>query len=103
MAATVDITLVAVNGKLAHSVQMDQDTITSSGSSQQSDFSVPSGAVGDLAWVITVAGASNIRALFGSNPTAVAAEAGGFLILAGQTREFAARAGDKVAVITAEV
>jgi len=106
MAATVDITLAGVDGKYAgwnipviNPVPVDTDLLTSSGTSQQSDFAVPTNG-GGLVWIITVTG-DKIRAKFGANPTAVAAEDGGWLILDGQTREFVARPGDKVAVITA--
>lgn len=106
MAATVDITLAAVSALSANmmpipvfdSAQVDQDLITSSASSQQSDFSVPAGSRG-LVWNIVVTG-DKVRVMFGANPTAVAAEGGGWLLLAETTTQFAALAGDKVAVIT---
>lgn len=110
MAATVDIALAAAQtpGRsggtmpVPDSSPVDTDVITSSGSSQVSDFSVPPGSFG-LFWILTVTGA-NIRAKFGpGTPTAVAAEDGGWLILSGQTREFSAVPGEKVAIITAEV
>lgn len=107
MATTVDIKLASVRGArpygaalaIVDSITLDDDLLTSSASSQQSDFSVPATTT-DAVWVLTVTG-GNIRALFGANPTATQLEAGGWLILAGQTREFAARAGDKCAIIDA--
>jgi hypothetical protein len=105
--ATVDITLAVVQTQGRHggtvpvfdSAQVDTDTITSSASSQQSDFAVPTGATG-LIWDIVVTGGA-VRVKFGSNPTAVAAEGGGWLLLAETNKQFAATAGDKVAVIDA--
>lgn len=107
MAATVDITLGSSSSlttnrmpmPILDSTEVDSDLITSSGSSQQSDFSVPAGAIG-LIWNIVVTG-DKVRVKFGSNPTAVAAEGGGWLLLAETTTQFAALGGDKVAVITA--
>ena len=107
MAATVDIALAKVENAAVGGAQMpviapvplDTDLITTISSSQQSDFAVPAGTVGAF-WVITATG-DKIRAKFGADPTAVAAEDGGWLILDGQTREFSAVPGHKVAVITA--
>lgn len=105
--ATVDIALGSVQARGTHggtlpvidATMIDHDVITLSGSSQQSDFSVPAGTSG-LVWVITAVDA-NLRVQFGANPTAVAAEGGGWILLSGSVREFAAIAGDKAAVITA--
>ena len=80
------------------SVLKDHDIITLSGSSQQSDFSVPTDGL-RYVWRLTAVGAA-MRVLFGSNPTATAAEAGGFYISSGATEYFNATPGDKVAVIT---
>lgn len=110
MAATVDITLVTVENRVITgatlpvegSTEIDQDTIVASGSSQQSDFAAPGSGLTGAFWVITLTG-GNIRAKFGSNPAAVAAEAGGRLMLAGTTRHVSALGGDKVAIIAAEV
>jgi hypothetical protein len=107
--ATVDIALAAAQSvgrsggtmPVIDAIPIDTDLISSSGSSVQSDFAVPAGAAG-LFWVITVTG-GNVRVKFNDNPTAVAAEDGGWLVLNGQTREFGAVAGHKAAVITAEV
>ena len=104
--AVVDIKLAAVINRSIYNnpapaidaVYIDTDFITLSGTSQQSDFSVPTNAAG-LFWVLTVSG-GNIRALFGSDPTAAATEDGGWLILDGQTRIFSATGGHKVAVIS---
>lgn len=105
--ATVDIAIAAAQTRGANGgtlpvydpVPVDTDLITSSGTSQQTDFTVPAGSYG-LVWCFTVTG-GNVRVKFGDNPTAVAAEDGGWLILDGQTRDFAATAGHKAAVITA--
>lgn len=105
--ATVDIALGSAQARGTHggtlpvmdSTMIDHDVITLSGSSQQSDFSVPAGSVG-LVWVITAVDA-DLRVQFGANPTAAAAEGGGWYVLSGSIREFAATAGDKAAVITA--
>lgn len=104
--AVVDIKLAAVVNRSIYNspapaidaLYADTDLITTSGSSTQADFTVPAEASGYF-WIITVTG-GNIRALFGSNPTAAANEDGGWLILDGQTRVFTASSGQKVAVIT---
>jgi hypothetical protein len=105
--ATVDIAIAAVQTRGSYGgtvpvidpVPVDTDLITSSGTSQLTDFSVPAGTSGYV-WVFTVTG-GNVRVKFSDNPVAVAAEDGGWLILDGQTREFGATAGHKAAVITA--
>lgn len=105
--ATVDIAIAGIqsrslNGAFApviDPIPLDTDLLTSSASSQQSDFAVPATASGAV-WQITVTGGA-IRAKFGTDPTAVAAEDGGWLILDGQTREFGAFPGHKVAIISA--
>jgi hypothetical protein len=104
--AVVDITLGTVLSKNAHGegllvmdpIFLDSDLITSSTSSQQSDFAVPAGSNG-LIWRIATDGA--VRVLFGTNPTAVAGEAGGWLLQADTVEYFAAWPGHKVAVIDA--
>jgi hypothetical protein len=103
--ATVDIKLVAVQARaltgatlaIPDPTWVAADVITSSGSSQQSDFAVPAGATG-LAWMLTVKGGA-VRAMFGADPTAADSEDGGWLILDGQTRAFAGVGGHMVAVI----
>lgn len=105
--ATVDITLGTAQTKggnggtlpVIDAVYIDTDLITSSSSSQQSDFAVPANGFG-LVWRIAVTG-GNIRAKFGDNPTAVAAEDGGWLLLDGHSYDFGASANQKVAIITA--
>lgn len=106
--ATVDIALGSVQSRgsnggtlpVLDSKMIDHDVITLSASSQQSDFSIPVGSTG-LIWIITAVDAA-LRIKFGPNPTAVAAEDGGWYIASGTRREFAAIAGDKAAVIAAE-
>lgn len=83
------------------SALLDADKIVLSGTSQQSDFIVPADQVNGMFWRITAIG-GNLRILFGANPTAVADEGGGWVILSGSTEYFAATPGDKAAVITAE-
>ena len=83
------------------SVLLDADKIVLSGTSQQSDFIVPADQVNGMFWRITAIG-GNLRILFGANPTAVADEGGGWVILSGTTEFFAATPGDKAAVISAE-
>lgn len=105
--ATVDIALGSVQSRGTHggtlpvldSHMVDHDVITLSGSSQQSDFSIPAGSTG-LIWIITAVDAA-LRVKFGSNPTAVAAEDGGWYIASGTQAFFVAIAGDKAAVIAA--
>lgn len=103
--ATVDIKLAASQGRnqagaalgVPDSAWQDADVITSSGTSQVSDFAVPANASG-LVWILTVKGGA-VRALFGGAPTAIDSEDGGWLILDGQTRVFGAVGADKVAII----
>ena len=106
--ATVDINLATVEDRskttdampVISAVPIDTDLITSSGTSQQSDFASPADTGEGMYWVLTVTGGA-VRAKFGADPTAAAAEGGGWLILDGQTREFAAVPGQKVAIIDA--
>jgi hypothetical protein len=84
-----------------NSTLLDADKIVLSGTSQQSDFTVPADQANGMFWRITAIG-GNLRILFGANPTAVADEGGGWVILSGTTDYFAAVAGDKAAVISAE-
>lgn len=110
MAVYADIILTTVNGRaltgatlmIPDSAIADSDVITSSGTSQQSDFAVPAGNITNYVWEI-IAVNGNIRVKFGVNPTAVAAEGGGRLVLSGQTRWFSAVELEKCAVITAEI
>ncbi len=105
--ATVDIQLATVMGRSAQggslpvmdSTIVDSDLITSSATSQQSDYTVPTNSIG-LVWWITVTGGP-VRIKFGSNPTAANAEGGGWLILAETALGFMATPGDKIAVIDA--
>lgn len=110
MAIYADIILTTVNGRaltgatlmIPDSAIVDSDVITSSGTSQQSGFAVPAGSITNYVWEVQVVG-GNIRGKFGTNPTAAAAEGGGRLMIPGRTYYFAATAGDKLAVITAEI
>lgn len=83
------------------SAPLDADTIVLSGTSQQTDFAAPADQVNGMFWRVTAIG-GNMRVKFGTNPTAVAGEGGGWVILSGVTDYFAAVAGDKAAVISAE-
>lgn len=105
--ATADIALASAQGRGVHggtlpvidSAMVDHDVITLSGTSQQSDFSVPAGSAG-LIWRVTaIDGAMRVK--FGANPTATAAEDGGWYVASGSTCDFVAVAGDKAAVISA--
>lgn len=98
--ATVHITLSSVQSRattgmtmpVVDSVPTATDTMTSSGSSAQSSITAALGGF----WSITATG-GNVFAKFGSNPTAVTDE--GWLILDGQTRDFAVSvASEKVAI-----
>lgn len=99
--ATVHIVLSKVQGlaltgvtmPVANSVPLYSDTKTSSVTSQQSDITAPDT---NAFWSITATG-GNVYVKFGSNPTAVTDE--GWLILDGQTRDFAvSAASEKVAI-----
>lgn len=74
------------------------ETITSSGASQATTAAAPAGDEGVRFWSVTAVG-GNVWIKFGAAP--VAASGQDWLVLDGQTREFAARGGDKVAVIDA--
>lgn len=101
--ATVNIVLTSARTKqtggdlmpVADAEYAAQADITSSGSSQQANITASNN---QQAWVITAAG-GNVRVAFGANPTAAAGA--GWLIVDGQTRDFGARHGQKVAVINA--
>jgi hypothetical protein len=72
--------------------------ITTSGTSQQTAFSTDGSTFGAF-WVITATG-GNVWVKFGANPTAAAGDQ--WLILDGQTRDFAVDAyAQKLAVIDA--
>ncbi len=105
MAATVHIVLSAVPNRdrtvgvftvpmpVALSVPLFSDTKTSSGTSAQSDITAPDA---NSFWSVTVTG-GNVFVKFGSNPTAASDD--GWLILDGQTRDFAvSAASEKVAI-----
>ncbi len=107
--ATVDIMLTTVSGNgkagvvmpVADAEPIVNKVITSSGVNQVAAITVASYTA--AFWVITSTG-GNIRCQFrsdGVDPVATAVEGGGWLVLDGQTREFAAKTGHKVAVITA--
>ena len=99
--ATVHVVLCKVQGRnrrtilpVPDSVPLGAKTATSSGSSAEVDVGVK-GQPGQF-WSVTVTG-GNIYARFGANPTAVTDE--GWLILDGQTREFAVcAAGEEIAI-----
>lgn len=99
--ATVHIVLSKVQGRaltgstmpVADSVPLFSDTMTSSGTSAQSSITAPDT---NGFWSITAKDGS-VFVKFGSNPTAVTDE--GWLILDGQTRDFAvSAASEKVAI-----
>lgn len=71
--------------------------VTSSGTSQSPSVTTPSDGK-QYYWIITASG-GNVWVTFGSNPTAVAGTT--YLIVDGTTRDFAASAGQKCAVIDA--
>jgi len=102
--ATVQIVLAGATGRSAtgatmpvvNSVPVDADTLTSGASSAQADFSAPATGWETLFWSVTVTG-GNVYVRFGANPTAVTEE--GWLVLDGQTREFAvSAASEKIAI-----
>jgi hypothetical protein len=73
------------------------EVITTSGTSQQSSNSVPAADDNEY-WIITVSG-GDLWVKFGADPTAAAGDE--WLVTDGQTREWKALSGDKVAVINA--
>lgn len=104
--ATVHITLGQVTGvstsgasmPVEPSVPIAADTMTSSGTSAQSNITATTSALTHQAavWTVTATG-GNVWAAFGANPTA-AAEAG-HLILDGQTRNLSVSANaEKIAI-----
>jgi len=101
--ATVHVVLAGASGRSAtgatmpvpNSVPTGVDTMTSSASSAQANFNAGSRWEG-LFWSITATG-GNVYVAFGSDPTAVTDE--GWLILDGQTREFAVSAASETVAI----
>jgi hypothetical protein len=90
---TANARIVTSTMPVPESVTAASDTMTSSGTSQQS--SAVASRVGQF-WSVTVAG-GDVFVLFGADPTAVSDA--GFLVLDGQTREFSVTAaGEKVAI-----
>jgi hypothetical protein len=96
--ATLNVVLARADGPVPNSKVVGAQSITTTGSSQQS--SVVSGANHNASqfWILTATG-GNVWVKFGTNPTAAAGS--DWLILDGQTREFKSAAGEKVAVINA--
>ena len=91
-------TLTGYKGPVPSATALDAESITTSGSSQQSTLST-SGATYGAFWVLTASG-GNVWVKFGANPTAAAGDE--WLILDGQTREFGVDGyTQKVAVIDA--
>jgi len=106
--ATVHITLSQVGGvalsgtemPVANSIPIAADTLATSAISAQSSITASTDALAGKSAFWTVTATGNVYVRFGSNPTAVTDA--GWLILAGQTRDFAVTAtGEKVAVIDA--
>lgn len=105
--ATVGVTLSAVSNTARSGLNAvmpavdaepyGSDMITSSGSSQQAAVTAPADADG-MFWTITASG-GNVWVAFGADPTAVAGTH--WLIADGTTRDFGAKANQKVAVIDA--
>lgn len=91
------IVIGPVNKSVPNSTPTTAETITTSGASQQSSNSVQAADDNEY-WVISVSG-GDVWVKFGSSPTAAAGDE--WLINDGQTREFKALAGDKMAVIDA--
>jgi len=102
--ATVHVVLAQASGRsstgatqpVIDSVPVNADTLTSSASSAKIDFAAPASGWQGLFWSITASG-GNVYARFGSDPTAVTDE--GWLILDGQTREFAVSAASETVAI----
>lgn len=92
----------AVSGNMmpvAKSVAIDQDTLTTTASSQVADITAPQPPNG-LFWDVTAKDA-DVWVNFGPE-TPVAAAESGWLVTAGQTRQWAvSTAGEKVAVVNA--
>ena len=95
--ATVSIVIGNVNKSVPQAVPVSAETITSTGSSQQSSNAAPTADLNAF-WIVTVVGGA-VWVKAGSSPTAVAGD--DWLISDGQTREWKATAGDKLAVINA--
>ncbi|KAA3504602.1 hypothetical protein DXM27_05150 [Rhizobium rhizogenes] len=103
--ATVGIAVSAVSNKASsglNAVMPVPDAnaaasaaVTSSASSQTASVTAPSDGK-QYYWIITASG-GNVWVTFGSNPTAVAGTT--YLIVDGTTRDFAASAAQKCAVI----
>ena len=75
------------------------EIFTLSGTSQPTSGSVPKDG-SSYVWVVRARGGA-MRANFGAAPVAADSAGNGFVIEAGEQREFGARPGDKAAVITA--
>jgi hypothetical protein len=84
--------------RIPEAVPVLKQTITSSGASQASTTAAPADHEGERFWSITVSGGP-VWVAFGEFP--VASAGNDWLLLDGATREFAAAAGQKVAVIDA--
>ena len=101
--ATVHVVLAGASGRsstgatmpVPNSVPTGVDTMTSSASSAQANFNAGASWKG-LFWSITATG-GNVYVAFGANPTAAAE--GGWLVLDGQTREFAVSAASEKCAI----
>lgn len=70
-------------------------SVTSSGTSQQAAVTSPDDAKG-MFWIITASG-NDVWVTFGTNPTAAAGTS--YLVVSGTTRDFAASANQKCAII----
>lgn len=103
--ATVGVTLTTVSNEARsgrNAVMPSPDaaaygsaSVTSSGTSQQAAVTSPDNAKG-MFWIVTASG-NDVWVTFGSNPTAAAGTS--YLIVSGTTRDFAASANQKCAVI----
>ena len=102
--ATVHIVLAGASGRsstgatmpVMNSVETDADTMTSSVTSAKSAITAPASAWAGLFWSVTASG-GNVYVKFGDDPTAVTDD--GWLVLDGQTREFAVSAASEQCAI----
>lgn len=102
--ATVHVVLAQASGRsstgatqpVINSVEYAADTMEPSATSAQSAAVAPASGWENLFWSITASG-GNVYAQFGSDPTAMAKT--GWLILDGQTREFAVSAARETVAI----
>lgn len=92
---TCSIVIGPVNKSVPNSTPTSASAITTSGASQQSSNSVAAADANEY-WIVSVSG-GDVWVKFAASPVAAAGD--DWLINDGQTREFKALAGDKMAVI----